>query len=159
MPGFTLTTDQREEGFAQGIGAYPDIEYLGAEYSNNEPAQAAEIVQATVAAVPNLEGIFATNLFSAEGSATGLRQANAAEQVAIVGFDAGPAQIDQLEEGLVEALLAQRPSEIGRLGVAQAVTALNGGQPEEQITTGFEVITQDNLDQPEIQDAIYQSEC
>lgn len=156
-PGIT-TTDQRQQGFEQGIQEYPDIEYLGTEFSNNEPAQAAEIVQATLAAEPDLQGIFATNLFSAEGSATGVRQADA-EQVSIVGFDAGPAQIDQLREGLVQALIAQKPSEIGRLGVAQAVTALNGGQPEEQITTGFEVITPDNLDDPAIQEALYQSEC
>lgn len=156
-PGIT-TTDQRQQGFEEGIQEF-DLEYLGAEYSNNEPAQAAQIVSATVAAVPDLRGIFATNLFSAEGSATGLRQADAADQVAIVGFDAGPAQIDQLREGLVQALIAQRPNEIGRLGVAQAVTALNGGEPEAQITTGFESITQENMEEPEKQDAVYQSSC
>lgn len=156
-PGIT-TTDQRQQGFESGIEGVDRITYLGAEFSNNEPAQAAAIVAATVAAEPDLAGIFATNLFSAEGSATGLRQANAAE-VAIVGFDAGPAQVDQLEEGLVQALIAQQPGQIGRAGLAQAVTALNGGEPDAQITTGFVSITADNLEDQEVQDALYQSDC
>ena len=37
------------------------------------------------------------------------------EDVKIVGFDAGPKQVKDLEDGLVQALIAQKPAEIGRL--------------------------------------------
>ncbi len=153
-PGIS-TTDQREQGFAEGIAEYPNIEYLGQEFSNNEPARAAEIVTATLAANPDLAGIFGTNLFSAEGAATGAQQAGA--DVSIVSFDAGPAQVEQLEAGTVQALIAQQPAEIGRQGVEQAVAALNGEETEAEITTGFTTITADNLEAE--QDALYQSEC
>lgn len=156
-PGIS-TTDQRQQGFEEGIEEFPNITYLGTEFSQNEPARAAEIVSATLAADPDLAGIFGTNLFSAEGSATGLRQAGR-EDVSIVGFDAGPAQVDQLEEGLVQALIAQQPFEIGRQGVEQAVAALNGEEVEAEISTGFVTITQDNLEDQESQDALYQSSC
>ena len=46
---------------------------------------------------PDLKGIFGTNLFSAEGAATGVREAGA--NVKIVGFDAGPKQVKDLEDG------------------------------------------------------------
>lgn len=156
-PGIS-TTDAREQGFEEGIAEYPDIDYLGAEYSDNEPAQAAEIVSATLAAEPELSGIFGTNLFSAEGAATGLRQ-EGREDVSIVGFDAGPAQIDQLEEGLVQALIAQQPIDIGRQGVEQAVAALEGEPTEEEISTGFVTVTPDNLDDPDVEPYLYRSDC
>ncbi len=156
QPGIS-TTDQREQGFAEAIAEYPNIEYLGQEFSNNEPEQAAQIVTATLAAEPELAGIFGTNLFSAEGSATGARQAGADLQ--IVSFDAGPAQVEQLEEGLVQALIAQDPADIGRQGIEQAVAALNSEDVEAEITTGYTTITQDNIADPEVAEALYVPDC
>lgn len=156
-PGIS-TTDQREQGFAEAIAEFANINYLGQEFSNNEPSRAAEIVSATLAAEPELRGIFGTNLFSAEGAATGLRQAGA-EGVSIVGFDAGPEQVAQLEEGLVQALIAQQPNEIGRQGVEQAIAALNSEEVEAEISTGYSTITAENLEDPEIQEALYVAEC
>ncbi len=157
-PGIS-TTDARGEGFIDGLEEnWPDIEFLGQEYSDNEPARAAEIVSATLAAEPELSGIFGANLFSAEGAATGIRQ-EGRDDVSIVGFDAGPAQIEQLREGLVQALIVQQPLDIGRQGVEQAVAALRGEPTEEQIGTGFVTATLDNLDDPEIAQFLYKAEC
>ncbi len=156
-PGIS-TTDQRQQGFEEGIKQEPDYEYLGAEFSNNEPPKAASIVTSTLQAEPELGGIFATNLFSAEGAATGLRQSGNRE-VRIVGFDAGPAQVEQLEQDLVQALIAQKPGDIGRLGVEQAAAAVRGEPVKAKITTGTEVITKNNLDSPAEQEALYQAKC
>jgi ribose transport system substrate-binding protein len=79
--------------------------------------------------------------------------------VRIVGFDAGPAQVEQLKQGLVQALIAQKPGEIGKLGVEQAVAAINGDKVTKKITTGTEVITKQNLDSPEGKAALYKAEC
>ena len=49
--------------------------YLGVQYSHNEPATAAQLVTAALQKDPDIVGIFATNLFAAEGSATGVKQA------------------------------------------------------------------------------------
>lgn len=156
-PGIS-TTDQRQQGFEEGIEQEQGFEYLGTEFSNNEPAKAASIVTSTIQAEPDLGGIFATNLFSAEGSATGLRQSRN-DEVRIVGFDAGPAQVEQLQDGFVQALIAQKPGEIGRLGVEQAVKAIKGEPVKAKIATGTEVITKDNLETKAAQDALYQAEC
>jgi ribose transport system substrate-binding protein len=156
-PGIS-TTDQRQQGFEEAIAEYPNIEYLGTEFSHNQPEQAAQIVTATLAARPDLAGVFGANLFSAEGAATGARQAGASD-LQIVSFDAGPAQVAQLEEGLVQALIAQDPADIGRQGIEQAVAALNGEEVEEEITTGFTTVTQDNIDDPEVAEALYVPDC
>jgi len=156
-PGIS-TTDERQKGFEEGIKASPGLRYLGGEYSNNEPAKAASIVTSTASAEDDLVGIFATNLFAAEGAGTGLRESGE-KDVRVVGFDAGPAQVKQLEEGIVQALIAQKPADIGRQGVEQAIKAINGEETEKKIVTGTEVITKDNLDAPASQDALYKEKC
>ena len=156
-PGIS-TTDERQKGFEEGIKASPGLKYLGGEYSNNEPAKAASIVTSTASAEDDLVGIFATNLFAAEGTGTGLRESGE-KDVKVVGFDAGPAQVKQLEEGIVQALIAQKPAEIGKLGVEQAIASLEGGEVKKKIVTGTEVITKENLKEPASQEALYKGDC
>jgi ribose transport system substrate-binding protein len=154
-PGIS-TTDLRAQGFeeqAKKLG----LDYLGQQFNDDDPAKAAAITKAQLAKEPDLKGIFATNLFSAEGSASGLREADKLGDVKIVGFDAGPKQIEDLNGGLVQALVAQRPAEIGKLGVQQAVAALDGKPTKKEIGTGFVTLTKDNL--KENPDIPYKSSC
>ena len=122
-PGIS-TTDARVEGFQEAAEADLTFNYLGVQYSHNEPATAAEIVTAALQKDPDIVGIFAANLFAAEGTATGVKQAGKQDPVTIVGFDAGPAQVKQLKDGTVQALVAQEPATIGQDGVQQAIAAL-----------------------------------
>jgi ribose transport system substrate-binding protein len=154
-PGIS-TNEARIKGFLDALGQDPKFTALPTQYAQNDPAEGARIVTSTLQAHPDLIGIFGTNLFAAEGAATGLRQAGATG-VTVVGFDAGPAQIEALQNGTVQALVAQQPAEIGRQGLEQVVASLNGEQPQAEIQTGFTILTQDNLD--ENQDAVYKSSC
>jgi ribose transport system substrate-binding protein len=152
-------TDQRQQGFEQAIKGQSGLKYIGSQYSQDEPARAASIVTATLAKNPDLKGIFATNLFSAEGAASGLKQAGKLGKVKIVGFDAGPKQVNDLKSGLVQALIAQKPAEIGRLGVDQALNALGDKPVRKKIGTGFVVVTQKNLSAPNVSRYLYQARC
>lgn len=156
-PGIS-TSDQRAEGFQQAAEANEKFEFLGIQYSHNEPATAAEIVTAALQKDPDIVGIFAANLFAAEGTATGVQQAGKQGEVFIVGFDAGPAQVEQLRNGVVQALVAQEPASIGEQAVEQAIAALEGEETEPEIQTGFTVITEENID-GDAADAVYKSSC
>ena len=156
-PGVS-TTDARAKGFEDAVKADPKFNYVGVQYSHNDPATAAQLIGAQLQRDPDLVGVFAVNLFSAEGSATGIKQAGKSGQVQVVGFDAGPNQIQALREGTVQALVAQDPGAIGRFGVDEAVTALDGGQSTPNVQTGFTIITKENLD-GEGGAAAYKSEC
>ena len=157
-PGIS-TTDARAKGFEEEIKKTPGLKYIGQEYSNDKPEVAASKATAALAAHPDLVGIFGTNLFSAEGAATGLRSAGSAEKVKIVGFDAGPKQVEDLEQGIVQALIAQKPADIGKAGVEQAIAALQGEPVQKQIGTGFVVVTKDNMNDPDVQPFLYKSSC
>ncbi|MDF2469148.1 MAG: ribose transporter, periplasmic binding protein [Mycobacterium sp.] len=156
-PGIS-TVDARVQGFKDAAAKNPRFNYLGVQYSHNDPAEAAKLVSAALSKDPDIVGVFATNTFAAEGTATGVRQANKQDQVKIVGFDAGPAQVKQLREGTVQALIAQQPDTIGTDGVEQAVNALNDRPVTKDISTGFHMITADNID-GEGANYIYKSSC
>jgi ribose transport system substrate-binding protein len=154
-PGIS-TTDARGKGFADGAKA-AGLTYVGQQYDDDDAAKAAAVTKAALAKNPDLKGIFATNLFSAEGAATGIREAGKLGQVKIVGFDAGPKQVEDLKKGTVQALIAQKPAEIGADGVQQAYNALTGKPTEKKIATGSVSITKDNL--ADNQDALYKANC
>lgn len=158
QPGIS-TTDARVKGFEDAVAKDSKFEYVGVQFAKNQPAEAANIVTATLAAHPDLKGVFATNIFSAEGAATGIQQAGVAGEVQVVGFDAGPAQVAALEDGTVQAIIAQQPYDIGYQGVQQALAALNGDTTTSEIQTGFTIVTMDNLNTEEGQKALYASEC
>jgi ribose transport system substrate-binding protein len=156
-PGIS-TVDARIKGFETAAKADSAFNYLGVQYSHNDPATAAQLVSSALQKDPDIAGIFAANLFSAEGSATGIKQADKASQVKLVTFDAGPNQVKALKEGTVQALVAQQPALIGQYGVAAAVAALEGAAVPKTVQTGFTVITKDNVDGAGA-DAIYKSTC
>jgi ribose transport system substrate-binding protein len=153
------TSDQRQKGFEEEVKKYPNIKYIGFQISNNDPAKAAAEVTSTLAAHPDLAGIFATNDRSAEGAATGLRNANKVGVVKVVGFDAGPSQVKQLEDGLVQALIAQSPYQIGVEGVDAIAKALQGQNVDHKVTTGTVTVTKENLHAPETKKGLYLDKC
>jgi ribose transport system substrate-binding protein len=156
-PGIS-TTDARAKGFEDAVKADPKFTYVGIQYNHDDPATAANLMGSALQKDPDIVGVFATNLFSAEGTATGVKQAGKQAQVKIVGFDAGPNQVKDLKQGTVQALVAQEPGVIGQYGVDAAVTALDGGQVTPKVQTGFTIITKDNVD-GEAADAVYKSSC
>jgi ribose transport system substrate-binding protein len=156
-PGVS-SVDARVDGFNEKAAELGYVLVADTQYSNNEASVAAQIISAQLQADPDLAGVFATNLFTAQGVATGVRQAGA-EDVQVVGFDAGPDQVLQLQAGDVQALVAQQPFTIGQMGIEQAVAALTGGEVTPEIQTESTVVTMDNIDDPEVNKFLYKSDC
>ncbi|MEU7743933.1 ABC transporter substrate-binding protein [Nonomuraea sp. NPDC049158] len=158
-PGVS-SVDARIKGFEEEIKAsHPGISYLGVQYSHNDVSEASKIVNAALAKDPDLAGIFATNLNSATGAGSALQQAGKLDKVKMVGFDAGPAQVKQLQDGVVSALIAQLPGEIGAKGVEQAVAAVKGQPVTASIPTDATIVTKQNLNTPDIQKILYKAGC
>ncbi len=158
QPGVS-TTDARSTGFVNAVTQDSKFTSLGVQFAQNDPQKAATILNAALQKDPDIVGVFAVNLFAAEGAATGVRQAGKAGKVKVVGFDAGPDQIKALQDGTVQALVAQQPATIGKDAVDQAVAALQGKTVQAKIGTASTILTKDNLNTPEGQAAIYRSSC
>ncbi|MUL85659.1 MULTISPECIES: ABC transporter substrate-binding protein [unclassified Mycolicibacterium] len=157
-PGITSTGD-REKGFADAIGKDPNFQYLGVQYDPGMTiTKAAQIVAAALQKDPDIVGIFATNNAQTEGVVAGIKQVGRQGQVTVVGFDPTPATAKLVENGSVDALVAQQPSTIGQTGIEQALAAMEGKQTEPKIGTGTFLITKDNID-GEGAKYIYKTKC
>lgn len=154
-PGVS-TTDQREQGFKKEMAAnHPNIQVLDTQFNDNDANKAASQVQAVFARNPDLVGVFGANLFSALGSATGVKQAGKTGAVKVVAFDAPTSMVDNLKSGLVDVAIAQHPAEIGYFGVMAAYAHLTGNSIPTAIGTGFTIINKANVSDPKVAKYIY----
>ncbi len=153
-PGVS-TTDQREEGFKEEMKSHPGITVLETQFNDDDANKAASQLQSVMARNPDLAGVFGANLFSAIGSANGVKQGGGGGKVKVVAFDAPTSIVGQLKNGLVDLAIAQHPAEIGYFGVVAAHAALDGNSIPTSIGTGFTVLDKANVDDPAVARFIY----
>jgi len=155
-PGIS-TTDQREEGFKDEMKKYPGIQVLETQFNDDDANKAAAQVQAVFGRTPDLAGVFGANLFSASGTANGVKAAGQAGKIKLAGFDAPESIVAQLKDGTFELTIAQHPAEIGYFGFMAALANVTGNPAPTAIGTGFSVMTKDNIDDPNISKYLYKS--
>jgi ribose transport system substrate-binding protein len=158
-PGIS-TTDQREQGCKQAVQSAAGATLVGVDYNDDSAANAAQQTSAVLQRTPDLSGIFGANLFSAEGAAQAVKNANLSGTVKVANFDAPEQAIADLRAGAVDLVIAQKPADMGTTGVDYAMDAISGdtSQIQKRVPTGYVVISRDNVDSPEAQAAIYKSE-
>ena len=159
QPGIS-TTDARIQGFNQEMAAkYPNIKVLPVQYDNDSAATAATQVEGDITAHPDLSGVFATNVLSAQGAATGVNHSGKSGQVKVATFDADPQQMQALQSNTIQLAIAQDPYLEGEDGVIQAVNALTGKTVTSSIGTPLVAITRQNMNQPSVSKYVYASSC
>ncbi|MFE6738649.1 substrate-binding domain-containing protein [Streptomyces tubercidicus] len=155
-PGIS-SIDDREAGFKKAFKGKSKYKVLSNLYAGNDSAtQAAGLVSATLSAHPNLTAIFASNVITAQGAANAVKTAGKTGKIAVVGYDAGPQEVADLQAGTLTALVSQNPSQIGHLAIENAVKYLNGDKniPKDQPLDPL-VITKATLNDPKSQTALY----
>jgi ribose transport system substrate-binding protein len=151
------TTEQRSQGFREAIGEYPDMVIVGEDYNLDDANTSVEQTTAVLQREPDLGGIFGVNVFSAQGAGTAVVNAGLGGQVQVVAFDATTFAIELLRQGVVTLVIAQKPFDMGYLALEFAMADYRGVTSlPARVTTGYAVITIDNVDDPEIARFIYQ---
>jgi ribose transport system substrate-binding protein len=152
------SVEGRAVGFQEVMdNEFPDIEVVGLDFNLDDPNTATQQTSAVLQREPDLAGVFGTNVFSAQGAGTAVVNAGLGGQVQVVAYDATQFAIEQLQQGVVSLVLAQKPFDMGYLGVmfaaadAAGVTSL-----PRRVETGFAIIDIDNVDDPEYARFIYQ---
>jgi ribose transport system substrate-binding protein len=152
------SVEGRAVGFNEVMdNEFPDIEVVGLDFNLNDMNTAVQQTAATLERVPDLVGVFGTNVFSAQGAGTAVVNAGLGGAVNVVAYDATQFAIEQLREGVVTLVLAQKPFDMGYMAVqfaaadAAGVTSL-----PRRVETGFAIISTDNVDDPEVARFIYQ---
>lgn len=112
---------------------------------------------------PNVKGIFGTNDMATQlgVSALAAKKAENTEkeqenEILLMGFDAGKAQLDALEKGEIAGLVVQNPFGIGYASViAAARTVLQAGN-EAEVNTGYVWVTKENMESESIRKMLYE---
>jgi ribose transport system substrate-binding protein len=136
---------------------FPDIKVVGLDFNLDDMNTAVQQTAAVLQRVPDLAGVFGTNVFSAQGAGTAVVNAGLGGHVQVVAYDATQFAIEQLRQGVVSLVLAQKPFDMGYMAVqfaaadAAGVTSL-----PRRVETGFAIIDKDNVDDPAVARFIYQ---
>lgn len=143
----SYSSNQREQGFREGLARYPGLQLVAVQYSDSDYGTATAVTEDILTAHPNLDGIFAANEPTVLGAARAIETRALQDQVVLVGFDASPRELDGVRDGIIYGLIAQDPFEMGYQGVVQAMRVIDGEAVPEVIDSGVSVVTQDNLDE------------
>jgi len=157
-PDVSSVTD-RSIGCREIFDSYADIEIVAEEYNGDVEAVGVQQTEAVLQLHPDLAGIFGVNVFSAQGAAEAVKNAGLGGEVQIAAYDATKKAIELLRNGDVTLVLAQKPADMGYLGVAFAMADAAGVTSiPKHVTTGFAIINADNVDDPEFARFIYQAD-
>jgi ribose transport system substrate-binding protein len=142
-----------------------DLTPLPIEYSGFDINTATTDVASLIIANPDLKLIIASNGPDGVGAAAAIKQAGREGEIALIAFDAVPAEVDELRAGTITALIAQDPFSIGETSVQELVDYLDahpdGGavSPNGSKTIPSFLLTSDNIDDPDSAKYIYTTTC
>jgi ABC-type sugar transport system substrate-binding protein/anti-anti-sigma regulatory factor len=103
----------REEGFRDGLAAYPEIEIVAVQAYDTDVQRARAATEQLLQRWPDLAAIYANSEDGTLGALAALRAGGRAGSVRVVGWNVTPELIDGLESGQVDLLIAQDPYRIG----------------------------------------------
>lgn len=132
---------QRVKGFKRAISKFPKIKIVSEQACQSDLTRALEITENALRAHPDLAGIFGVNAYGAPGAAQAVKEAGKTGKVKIVGFDAIPTTLKYCAEGVVQAIIEQRPYRMGYLAVRYLKEALEGKKIPRMVDTGVDIIT------------------
>lgn len=147
--------EERERGLKESISKYPNIKIVDTEYCLSDDRLANTLTKKIVSENPRVDAIVALNETSAEGVADAIDELGLKGKVKIIAFDSTQKEIDYLEKGVIQSIIAQNPFSIGYLAVKAAVDALDGKRIAKRIYIDSKAITRDNMYLPENQKLLF----
>ncbi len=148
-PGSASTMD-RERGFKEALKESPGIQLVAEQYSMSNRAKAMSAAENILTAHPQLDGIFASSEPSSVGASQAIKSRALQGKLKFVAFDSSDGLIEDLNAGVIDALVAQDPFKMGYEAVHAVAEKLDGKTPGKQIDLSAAVITKADLDKPEI---------
>ncbi len=149
------TAIEREAGTMQMVGNRPSGRTIGPLYAFNDEQTARRIVTDLVSRHEDLDGIVTLNETSTVYVARALEHIGVAGQIRVVGFDASREEIALLERQVVDALIVQKPFNMGYLSLNVLARAIRGADVEPRVDTGSEIVFRTNMYEESIQRLIF----
>jgi ribose transport system substrate-binding protein len=152
----SASTTNREDGFLEVMASdFPDIKLISTnQYAGNTKETAFQASQNLLNKFADVNGIFCVNESAVFGMMRALDTAGKSGKITLVGFDTSDALLEGMERGTIAGLVSQDPMDIGYQGVMQAIAAIRGEEVPERLATRLEMITPENMNEPDIKSLI-----
>lgn len=141
--------NERIDGVKKALEAYPGIEIVAIEGTEDDLARAVSVTEALLRANPDLAGIFGVSQVGGPAVAKVLAQQEFSDRQGVLkvfAFDDLPDTIKGVEDGFINGIMVQRPVTMGRLAVETLVAQIRGEAGDlADIDTGVTVVDASNL--------------
>jgi ribose transport system substrate-binding protein len=143
---------KRSEGFNDAIKQFPNIKLLPVQWTDADAAKSLNIASDLLTSNPDLNGFFSACAPTAAGIVQALKAKNLDKKVKLVTFDPSPEILSFFEEGVIQAIIAQDPYQMGYKGVEFVDHIIKGAAiKEKNIQIPVYIITPENYKAPETQ--------
>ncbi|MDA5495471.1 ribose ABC transporter substrate-binding protein RbsB [Yersinia intermedia] len=130
---------ERGEGFKQSMDQHK-FQLLASQPADFDRTKGLNVMQNLLTAHPNVQAVFAQNDEMALGALRALQTAGKAD-VLVVGFDGTDDGLKAVQGGKLGATIAQRPDQIGVIGVQTANKVLKGEKVQAVIPVDLKLVT------------------
>ncbi len=140
--------NERIDGVKEALAAFPDIQIVATEGTEDDLAKAVSVTEAILRGNPDLAGIFGMSQVGGPAVAKVMAQQEFADRkgaVAVFAFDDLPDTIQGVKDSYINGIMVQRPVTMGKLAVEQLVSQIKGEAAGGNIDTGVTVVNADNL--------------
>jgi ribose transport system substrate-binding protein len=139
------TADSRLRGFREALATHAGMTIVSSQPANMERDLAFNVMQNTLQAHPDVQGVFACNDVMALGAAEAIAAAGKAGQIVVVGFDAQDDARQAIRDGKLDASIAQSPYQMGRQAVESAWRILKKESVPAEQPVKIALVTRDSL--------------
>jgi ribose transport system permease protein len=109
--------EERIRGYQEALKKHPGISIINVGNDRADPAEAAKVVRAALSANPNIAAFGCVDAGGGEGAAVVLKEKNLVGKVKIVGMDRNEAALALIDEGVIDASIAQRTYTMAYMGL------------------------------------------
>ena len=143
IPGTDPARD-RGQGFQDAIDAQSSVKVVASQTADFDRSEGLTVTENIMQANSDIKGIFAQNDEMALGAVQALGD-QAGADVKIVGFDGGEDALNAIQDGTMNATIAQQPDKMGSRGVETAISVIDGESVEENIPVEVNLVTPENV--------------
>ena len=148
------TAVEREAGLREGLG---ELEKQIAEvvFCDSDYTKAYQVTKEMLQKNPDINVIAGLNEYSSIGAAQAVVELDLENKIFMVGFDSSLKEVEYLEAEVFDAIVVQKPLNMGYLAVENTVKLLQNKEIPQDIDSGSALITKDTMYSPENQKLLF----
>lgn len=141
IPGASATRE-RGEGFHNVVDEEDGMEVVANQSADFDRTDGLSVMENILQSNDDIEAVFAHNDEMALGAAEALESKGMLDDVLVVGFDATDDAQESVENGEMDATIAQQPDLIGETAIDAAEKVANGDDLDDFIPVELELVTE-----------------